>query len=124
MDSRPVLGEGHGETDVGPTATEDSRPIGLAFLLGVIVGGTAAALLRSDEPRVRSTRPTIYRRLIRRPDPAPQTLGDMVRREAVYVAESVVRDVGKAVTRWVLEATAPGTPPEDAEEATDGGGAS
>ncbi len=123
MDSPTVPGAAPRETGVGLPAGEEPRPIGLAFLLGVIVGGTAAALLHSDEPREERARPKIYRRLIRRPDPPPRTLGEIVRREAVYVAESVVKDVGKAVTRWVLDATAPGSPPvEYAREEPDARG--
>ena len=88
-----------------PASVEESRPLGLVFLLGVVVGSTAALLLTSDDEDARSA-PMPVRRLLRRRKAEPASLGEVVRREAIHVAESVLRDVGQVASRWVLEALA------------------
>ncbi|NNM34142.1 MAG: hypothetical protein HKO53_13795 [Gemmatimonadetes bacterium] len=93
----------------------EPRPLGLAFLLGVVVGSTATLLLTSEDDKAdrRVARP---RRVLRRRKAEPTSFGDVVRREAIHVAESVLRDVGHVASRWVLESLAAqpaGTEEED-----------
>ena len=117
MDSPSASGVPTRDSGSHPPTVEEPRPLGLAFFLGVVVGTTATLLLTSDDPDDRAAPRTIRRprRLIRRPDPEPPTLSDVVRREAIHVAESVIRDVGQVASRWVLEALA-GDPEEGDEE--------
>lgn len=109
-----------GVTDTPPSdrgvhsdPVDEPRPLGLAFLLGVVVGSTATLLLMSDDKGVQGSVPRPVRLLRRRP-PEPVSFGEVVRREAIHVAESVLRDVGHVASRWVLETLA--APPRERDD--------
>ena len=100
----------------------ERSPIGIAFLLGVVVGATASTLFRTmereeEEPPLRTRR--FFKRQVARQEPRP--ISEVVRSEAAHVAETVIRDLGKAATRWILDLTAPPpAPPDPAEDGEDG----
>lgn len=105
MDKPSVAGPPPPGVRAPSTAVDEPRPLGLAFLLGVVVGSTATLLLASDDEKARGgvARP---RRLLRRRKAEPTSFGEVVRREAIHVAQSVLRDVGHVASRWVLESLA------------------
>lgn len=102
-----------------PTTGPEGRPLGVAFLLGVVVGVTASALFRgaAEEDRSAGTVRRSVRR--RRGDEEPPSLSRVVQDEAALVARAVLRDLGSAASSWILEGLA-SRPREEASESTEG----
>lgn len=92
-----------GDTEEGPSP----RPLGAAFLLGMVAGVTASALLRPSRTHEEPTG-SPRRRLLRNPRPPeePDSLLRAIQDEAAGVARALVRDLGGAASRWLLEAVA------------------